>query len=249
MQYTEILNNTSVGIQRSYTICEFQFSDFDIQTQQAIIQEATILASGTNSGAANSGNTRSQTVKENDAFAGILAEFATLDFLNQIIPNSAIRPPVSNTANQIDLLWNYLGKRLTLEVRSSFVNNGLNFALFNVNPYTQQTYFDVLGPYYQQSYKIQYEPPKDAYARVLFKGNKYDVKNRFITNNEPFYLIGFMDGQQLIDLNQHKSLQPNSAITKHGSLTGDYYVAPINQITDISKITFNVQLNLENPFL
>lgn len=58
-----------------------------------------------------------------------------------------------------------------------------------------------------------------------------------------------MDGQQLIDLNLHKSLQPNSAITKHGSLTGAYYVAPINQITDISKITFNVQLNLENPFL
>lgn len=209
------------GVQRNYTICEFCFSDFDTQTQQSIIHEAESLASAANSGAANSGDTRSQIVKLNDAFAGILAEFATLEFLNHIIPNSAIRPAVNNTANQIDLLWNYLGNSLTLEVRSSFVNNGLLFGLFNVERRTQKTYFDVLGPYYQQSYKTYYESPKDAYVRVLFEGKKYDVKNRFITKDESFYLIGLMDGQKLINMNYHKPLTKNSTFTKHGSLTGD----------------------------
>lgn len=243
------LNSNSIRIQKSYTICEFRFSDFDSLTQQTIISEAKNLALNTNSGAANSGDTRTPIVKINDAYAGILAEFATLKFLNNIIQNSAERPVVNNTANQIDLSWNYFGNPLTLEVRSSFVNNGLQFGLFAINPSTRQTYFDVLGPYYQQSYKTQYEPPKDAYVRVLFEGKKYDVENRFINNDEAFYLIGFMDGQTLINMNYHKSLTKNSAFTKNGSLTGDYYVAPINHITDISKVISNVQSNASNPFL
>ncbi|WP_195936313.1 hypothetical protein [Lactococcus lactis] len=248
MNYRTI-NPTSNGVQRVYVICEFRFSDFDVQTQKTIIRDAEALASNANNGAANSGDVRDQMTKLNDAYAGILAEFATLDFLNQIIPNSATRPAVNNTANQIDLLWNYLGHSLTLEVRSSFVNKGLRFGLFNVERCTQKTYFDVLGPYYQQSYKTQYEPPKDAYVRVLFEGRKYDVKNRFITKDEPFYLIGFMDGQKLINMNYHKPLTKNSTFTKHGSLTGDYYVAPINLISDIAKVLSNIQSNAANPFL
>ena len=248
MKYRTI-NPTSNRVQRGYGICEFRFSDFAVQTQKKIIREAEALASKTNNGAANSGDIRNQITKINDAYAGILAEFATLDFLNQIIPNSATRPAVNNTANQIDLLWNYLGNSLTLEVRSSFVNNGLRFGLFNIDRRTQKTYFDVLGPYYQQSYKAQYEPPKDAYVRVLFEGRKYDVKNRFVIKDEPFFLIGFMDGQKLINMNYHKSLTKNSAFTKHGSLTGDYYVAPINYISDITKVSSNIRSNVANPFL
>lgn len=111
-------------------------------------------------------------------------------------------------------------------MRSSFVNNGIPFALFAVNKNTHETYFDVLGSYYQQSHKFDYETPKDAYARVLFKGNKYTVYQRFIEQNELFYIIGFMDGPTLINLNYHKPLTPNSAFSKHGSLTGSYYVSP-----------------------
>lgn len=238
-------------IQRDYTICKFRFSDFCAQTQEIIIREAEALALNANNGAANNGVVRDEITKLNDAYAGILAEFATLFFLNQIIPNSAARPAFSNTSNQIDLLWYYFGNPLPLklEVRSSFVNNGLQFGLFNVDKRTQKTYFDVLGPYYQQSYKTHYEPPKDAYVRVLFEGRKYNVKERFITNDEPFYLIGFMDGQKLIKMNYHKSLTANNAFTKHGSLTGDYYVAPINFISDTARVFYNIRSNAANPFL
>lgn len=243
------LTPNQVGVSRNYTVYEFHFSDFDSQTKKTIIREAENLAINANNGAANNGGTRSPIVKQNDAYAGILAEFATLKFLNFLKPNSATRPVVNSTANQIDLLWSYQSNKFTLEVRSSFVNNGLEFGLFAVNPKTNQTYFDVLGPYYQQSYKKQYESFKDAYVRVLFVGKKYDVKNRFVNKDESFYLIGFMDGQQLINMNCHKSLTPNSAFTKHGSLTGDYYVAPINYICDIDKVTYNVGSGVANPFL
>lgn len=58
-----------------------------------------------------------------------------------------------------------------------------------------------------------------------------------------------MDGQKLINMNYHKPLTKNSAFTKHGSLTGDYYVAPINLISDIAKVFSNIQSNAANPFL
>lgn len=50
-------------------------------------------------------------------------------------------------------------------------------------------------------------------------------------------------------MNYHKPLTKNSAFTKHGSLTGDYYVAPINLISDIAKVFSNIQSNAANPFL
>ncbi|MFT8600894.1 hypothetical protein [Liquorilactobacillus satsumensis] len=239
-------NKTS--IKRNYAVLKMSFSDFSVNDQNKIKLEANQLAAMANSGAANSGHTRNSMVKKNDAFAGIISEYATMYLLNSLVPNSAIRPPVTNTENQVDVLWHYLNQDLSIEVRSSFVNNGIPFALFAVDSYTGKTYFDVLGSYYQQSYKSHYEPPKDAYSRVLFEGRKYNVYNRFVIQKECFYVIGFMDGPTLINTNYHKPLTPNSAFTKHGSLTGSYYVAPMDTITDIYSLANNVKLKLNNPF-
>lgn len=239
----------TTSIKRNYTILACQFSDFTQPDQQLIHQEANILANKANNSAANSGKTRDLIIKKNDAYAGILAEFATMYLLNRCCPNSASRPTMTTTANQVDIFWNYLKQQWSLEVRSSFVNNGIPFSLFAVNNQTGKTYFDVLGPYYQQSYKATYEPIKDVYVRVLFPKRKYDVYNRFIKQNECFYVIGFMDGPTLINLNYHKSLQPNSSFTKHGNLTGSYYVSPMDNIIDVKKIIHNIKLKLENPFI
>ena len=70
------------------------------------------------------------------------------------------------------------------------------------------------------------------YARVLFEKTKYDVKNRFIEKDEPFYLIGFLSGEKLIELDYHKSLTEKDATNL---VSGDYYVAPINRIWDIAE--------------
>ena len=223
-------------INREYRVLEFRFSDFSETDKEKIIQEAEELAFSAHSNSANSGENRSAIVKQNDAYAGILAEFVTLYFLNSLKNSFAYRPEVHDTKNQIDISWSLNGQNYSVEVRSSFVKNGLNFGLFGYNASAQQPYFDILGPYFQSNYKSEYESVKNVYARVFFERNKFNVKERFIKYDEPFYLIGFMSGDTIVKLDYHKPLTPGSAVTKEGSLTGSYYVAPINMITDVGKM-------------
>lgn len=224
-------------VTRDYMIASFQFSDFSEKDQSEIIACATQLINQANDRAANNGEVRGSKRKENDAYAGILAEFATLYFLNNsdnVI--NAYRPAINDTKNQIDILIEFLGreKPLSAEVRSSFVKNGLNFGLFAVNSKTGRTYFDLIGPYYQMDYKTTCDPLRNLYFRVLFNGPKYDVKRRFVNNTEPFFLIGYQTGDYIIDHGFKKTLLPGSAVTKVGELTGEYIVLPINRVIDLS---------------
>ncbi|MBS5359001.1 MAG: hypothetical protein KHX87_07860 [Streptococcus parasanguinis] len=220
-------------VARDYVVMEFRFSDFSEDDKEKIKQDAEELSQKANKKGANSGEKRTAIVVENDAYAGVLAEFATVYYLNSLNLGRAFRPKVTDLSNQIDVVWEFndnLSK--TVEVRSSFVNNGLVFGLFVIDDKTKQPYFDIIGPYYQKNYKADYEPTKDLYARVLFEQKKYDIKNRFIKNDEPFYLIGLLSGKELIKLDYHKSLTENDATN---IVDGDYYVAPINHIWDIAE--------------
>ena len=220
-------------VNRDYVVMEFRFSDFSDDDKEKIKQDAEELSKKANKKGANSGKERTAKVVENDAYAGVLAEFATVYYLNSLKIGNAFRPKVTDLSNQIDVVWEFnkdLSK--TVEVRSSFVKNGLDFGLFVIDNSTNQPYFDIIGPYYQKDYKKDYEQKKDLYARVLFEKTKYDVKHRFIENDEPFYLIGFLSGEKLINLNYHKSLTERDATNL---VSGDYYVAPINQIWDIAE--------------
>ena len=220
-------------VERDYVVVEFRFSDFRDDDKEKIKQDAEELSKKANKKGANSGKERTAKVVENDAYAGVLAEFATVYYLNSLKIGNAFRPKVTDLSNQIDVVWEFnkdLSK--TVEVRSSFVKNGLDFGLFVIDNSTNQPYFDIIGPYYQKDYKTNYEPVKDLYARVLFEKTKYDVKNRFIEKDEPFYLIGFLSGKKLIELNYHKSLTEKDATNL---VSGDYHVAPINEIWDIEE--------------
>lgn len=224
-------NPSLVG--RNYVVVEFRFSDFSDDDKEKIKQDAEELSEKANKKGANSGEKRTDKVVENDAYAGVLAEFATVYYLNSLNLGIASRPEVTDLSNQIDVVWEFnkdLSK--TVEVRSSFLKNGLDFGLFVIDNSTNQPYFDIIGPYYQKNYKTNYEPVKDLYARVLFEKTKYDVKNRFIEKDEPFYLIGFLSGEKLIELDYHKSLTEKDATNL---VSGDYYVAPINRIWDIAE--------------
>lgn len=75
-----------------------------------------------------------------------------------------------NTNEQIDI---NLASGATIEVRSSCVRNGLNFALFKVNKDHKQ-YIYVIGPYYNVTYK-SYENMKDFYMRVIYVGETASV--------------------------------------------------------------------------
>ena len=220
-------------VDRDYVVVEFRFSDFSDDDKQKIKQDAEELSKRANKKGANSGKKRSDKVVENDAYTGVLAEFATVYYLKSLNFGIVFRPDVTNLSNQIDIEWQFNEKlSKTIEVRSSFVKNGLNFGLFVIDNRTNQPYFDIIGPYYQKKYKTDYEPMKDLYARVLFEKTKYDVKNRFMEKDEPFYLIGFLSGKKLIELNYHKSLTEKDATNL---VSGDYHVAPINLIWDIEE--------------
>lgn len=228
------------NLERDYTITKINYSDFKDFEKQEIINEANTLYFGTNSKGANTGIRRSNMTKWNDCVSGILAEFAVNKFLNIFLKDSvAHRPKIKSIENQVDIELNCKNKTYTIEVRSSFVNNGIPFALYSINSssnnleYKNNTYFDVLGPYRQKSYKINFEEVKDLFFRVLFNGRKYDVENRFINNNEDLYIIGGMWGNDIVDLNYKKTLTAKDAVN---ILPGDYYVAPINNILDTNNL-------------
>jgi hypothetical protein len=229
-------SGTSKVKRAEYTIIEFRFSDLSVPFQKQLIDEANKLSKEVNPNSANEGKTRTLIQRRNDAFAGLLAEYAVLVFLNSLLHNSAVRPPVTNSKNQIDIQWtDPTSKTYTIEVRSSFVNNGLLFGLFGYNHSEDSSYFDVIGPYRQNNYKSEYESTKDLFFRVLFEKSKSYVYERFVKANEPFYIIGAMSGNKILKLNRHKSLKPGSAVQKRSDFSGDYYVAPINRIGDIQQ--------------
>ena len=226
-------------VNRDYVVMEFRFSDFSEGDKEKIKQDAEELSQKANKKGANSGEARPPKVVENDAYAGVLAEFATVYYLNSIGHGTAFRPEVTDLSNQIDVEREFSENiSITIEVRSSFVKNGLDFGLYAINQSTNKPYFDIIGPYYQEGLKNNYEPAKDFYARVLFEDAKYNVKNRFIEKNEPFYLIGFISGKKLIKLDYHKPLTEKD---ETNLTNGDYYVAPINEIWDISNFKNVVQ--------
>lgn len=239
------INYTGNKIERTeYHIVEISYADFSVSQKKELLEEATKLLVSINPHSANTGEIRSTKTQENDVYAGLLAEFATMIFLNSKFKDSAIRPISTTGINQVDIKWKYLEKEYDLEVRSSFVKNGLEFALFAKNPKTNESYFDVIGPYYQKKYKTNYESVKDLFFRVLFTGNKYNIYDRFINNNEKFYIIGAMAGKNIIDENKHKPLTPSSSVQKYSQFDGDYYIAPINKIGDIKQ--FLNHFNYEN---
>lgn len=240
MKYLTLTPKSYYGvtpITREYSILELHFSDFSDSDKKAIQSEARLLATQANSSAANSGLPRDQNAKLCDAYSGIIAEYAVVYFLNSLIPNSAYRPKVTSSINQVDINWNYNNLDISIEVRSSFVKNGISFALYAYNAKKNQMFFDIIGPYYQGDYKPDFESQKDYYFRVLFVGDKNNTIEDIIENDCPFYLIGAIKGKVIIEYNLHKKLSQGEANFKIGNPNGDYYVIPISNIVDAGTIS------------
>jgi len=164
--------------------------------------------------------------------------------LNTLVPNSANRPIVTTSHNQVDITWQFNEEKYSIEVRSSFVKNGIDFALFATKDKTKMSYFDMIGPYYQTKYKIDYESDKDLYFRVLYPGIKKNLYSKLVENNESFYIIGELSNKELKQQGYHKKLSPGEAVSSNGNLAGDYFVSPINSAIDCEQFILNNNLSL-----
>lgn len=250
MKKINIKNSDYRGINKinreSYSVLEFCWSDFLENEKREIFKEANLLYKNSSIISANTGINRTDEKKYIDTLSGIIAEFAVVKFFNEFLNYNyeAIRPLAISSNNQIDILLKYKSQTYKVEVRSSFVKNGLNFALFAIDKKNGKTYFDILGTYKQSIYKKDFESIKDLFMRVFFDINTEDYNkfyndkkyfiDKYINRNEPFYIIGGMSGKKIINQNYTKNLC-SYEINNYNIIPGIYHVSEISKISDIDK--------------
>lgn len=162
-------NNQSF-IKRVHTLVEGDLRKGTAKYDE-ILHRAVELANAVNPGAANDSEARRDTERiRQDALAGMIAEQSWLSYINHAFGKVARSTPFEQANGQIDILLN---NGMRLEVRSSFVKNGIKFGVCH-----EQHNFNVVGAY-SNLYKPG-EVQKSYYLLVLFE----TAKNRILTNNE-----------------------------------------------------------------
>lgn len=116
-------------------------------------------------GGANSSEERADDIIEIDNKSGLIAELACEEILSWLYgKNNVTKPSNKSSHNQIDIM--IAGK--TIEVRSSCVRNGIDFAIFSPDKKNgNDSYFDVIGPY-SNGYKPG-EVEKKQFDSLLMK--------------------------------------------------------------------------------
>jgi hypothetical protein len=152
-------------LNKPFIIVKYEFDYLGEVFDKAILNTITArgekLANAVNDRAANdSTRKRSPERKLSNAIGGVLAEYCWKNFLNSISLEVLVKEtPFNEASTQIDLVL--IANKKTIEVRSSFPRNGINFAICS------PTYeFDIIGPY-KNNYKPG-EPQKDFYLRTLY---------------------------------------------------------------------------------
>lgn len=207
-------------------------------------QEAVKLVEKTNPTEANNGAARNQITRYKDALAGVIAEVLSMRFLNYALGNGFIeRPQADSAINQIDLKTK-TGQ--TIEVRSSFVRNGIPFALFAANPKTKSQYFDIIGPYHNAEYKRQNEICKDYFLRVLYLGDKKDFSEKAVLSPDfTVYIAGganraMMQDTSICYTKQMLAPQENGKTEK-----GEYSAVPIGKALDAADFVCDISKTAE----
>ncbi len=161
----EIASYAESKREQPFLIVKYQFfyetENFDKSILNKVTTAAEKLANAVNDKAANDSTAkRSAKRKMSNAVAGILAEYCWKNFLNSVSLSLLVKETeYEQAASQIDL--ETIKTKKTIEVRSSFPRNGIEFALCS-----PKHEFDILGPY-NNDYKPD-EPQKDIYLRTLF---------------------------------------------------------------------------------
>ncbi len=223
----------NLNIYNSVNRAEFTCLEIDIPTNSNFMRKTYAYAQEIfprlNIGQANSSEDRALSVVEVDNLSGLIAEMACKEIMDWRYGKEKILKPESRSSyNQIDLkLYN----DRTIEVRSSCVRNGIDFALFakNKKPDEEQ-YFDVIGPY-TNGYK-EAEGYKDYYMRVLYECDKMHFMELLHRPTLRMYITGGATKAMMCDpdIYQIKHLTPAGGQVQEES---DYRVVPLAKSLDI----------------
>lgn len=185
-----------------------------------------------NAGQANSSEEREEDIIEIDNLSGVIAEYACYVFLCEALgEDKVVKPSSEGAKNQIDIAL-AAGKR-TIEVRSSCVKNGIDFALFaKPKDETDKQYFDVIGPY-SNGYKPG-EIQKDLYMRVLYCCEKKSFMELLEKPMLTLYITGGATKEMMQDkdIYQIKHLIPAGGEVE---IESDYRVIPLGKSLDIDE--------------
>ncbi len=204
---------------------------FDKRILDIIEAEGLRLASVVNAKAANDSTIkRSQDRKRSNAIAGVLAEYCWKHFINSHSLELLVKETTYEVAaSQIDLQT--IKNNKTIEVRSSFPRNGIEFAI--CSPTYQ---FDILGPY-KNNYKPD-EIQKDYYLRTLFHvPSPISFLTEFKKNGFTVYLTGGSTWELMADdaVAIEKSLVPEDDINDI-EIKSVYRVIPFSRALDCKEI-------------
>lgn len=199
---------------------------------QQIVREGEVLANKVIPTAANNLETRDRERIRHNCIAGMFAEYCWKDYLNKKYGNNFVaNTQFQGASNQIDLITER--RNLKIEVRSSFVRNGIKFALFH-----PKYHFDVLGPYSKHVNEKEYpEPQKDFYVRTLFSMTPTDYFDLLLDRKFKIYLTGGATWDMMKDNSKSydKELIPEDEI-KVTKEKNRYRVVPLPKALDTKKI-------------
>ena len=186
-----------------------------------IFHQAKDLASKVNPSAANdSFSSRDGKRLIHDAFGGLLAEIGWRNYLESKFGKITRSVPFSNAAHQFDIVFT---NGEIAEVRSSFVRNGVKFALCH-----KDANFKNIGPY-SNSVKPN-EIQKNLYLGVLFETDKkliLEVEKIF------FSLVGGSTWEMMVNIGEDELLKPEGGIVQNKS---NYRVIKFMNALDIKGI-------------
>lgn len=194
-----------------------------------------------NAGQANSSEERDALTIKIDNLSGLIAEYACDEILRIYIgKDKVIKPSSASAKNQIDIALSK-GKK-TIEVRSSCVKNGIDFALFATSaPGTKKQYFDVIGPY-SNGYKPG-ECEKDYYMRVLYCCEKKNFLKLLEQPTLKLYITGGATKEMMNDTSiyQIKHLVPAGGEVE---VESDYRVVPLGKSLDIADFIEKIKADI-----
>lgn len=200
-----------------------------------LLEEADALSKKVNKSAANDGTRRRhEFVIKANTIAGLLAEDLWKQSINEICDEDIVyRPEPEDLGNQIDIAS--IDDEFTMEVRSSFPRNGIQFAVSN-----ERHGFKIVGPY-TNGYK-DHENDRDFYLTALFPLNRPgDIVEGIKKDNFSFSLTGgatleMMKGSDAVSFTSNLSPEDSPTTTQT-----EYQVINIRDGLDYSQILEEIQ--------
>ena len=208
---------------------------YDNHIIKIILNQAKQIASNVNQKSANNSNKlRERDSLITDNFIGVLSEYSWKIAINALLVHTTVKECESlDMSNQIDLKT--LKGNYNIEVRASFVRNGIKFAL-DRSKYP----FDIIGPYINE-YKSE-EKPKDFYLRCLYHFNNQNKSDFIYTVNHQgihIYLVGGASLEMMQDENLYviKTMKKGSELGYHANgVTTQYKAISIPKAKDALSI-------------